>query len=150
MNEIVLHPRASCINPGVILGVKKWTFYQILPIGPLPSVLNQFQFPTLLIAENLSLMEGLIPFIYRVIVRYRTGGQPSMAESWFTEQSSAPYMRLAGDSGRYERPDTQPFLPAECVSSSSSVMGPPSSSQLIASEGTQFPLCLSTSRHALS
>lgn len=42
-------------------------------------------------------MEGLIPFVYKAIVQYKNGGL------LLTDQSpSASYMRLPGDSGRFQ------------------------------------------------
>ncbi|KAF5744567.1 hypothetical protein HS088_TW07G00141 [Tripterygium wilfordii] len=46
-------------------------------------------------------MEGLIPFIYKVIVQYRAAGQSTMESSWFDGLQNAPYARLPGDSGRF-------------------------------------------------
>ncbi|EXB36734.1 hypothetical protein L484_016986 [Morus notabilis] len=47
-------------------------------------------------------MEGLIPFVYRVIVEYKNGNnrqQNDLLGSWFNE---SPYIRLpTGDSGRF-------------------------------------------------
>ncbi|WOG94454.1 hypothetical protein DCAR_0313750 [Daucus carota subsp. sativus] len=44
-------------------------------------------------------MEGLIPFVYRAIVQYRNGGDMG---SFLSESPSAAYMRLPGDSGRFQ------------------------------------------------
>ncbi|KAK9154366.1 hypothetical protein Sjap_001846 [Stephania japonica] len=51
-------------------------------------------------------MEGLIPYVYRAIVRYNSaGGQPPTPTSWFKESpttSPFSYVRLPGsDSGRF-------------------------------------------------
>lgn len=51
-------------------------------------------------------MEGLIPFVYKTIMHYKSGQQGPIG-SWLNESPSASYMRLpAGDSGRF-----QVFLP---------------------------------------
>ncbi|PON33023.1 hypothetical protein PanWU01x14_356300 [Parasponia andersonii] len=48
-------------------------------------------------------MEGLIPFVYRVIVEYKNNGrQHDLLGSWFNESPSASYIRLPGDSGRFQ------------------------------------------------
>ncbi|KAI5682556.1 hypothetical protein M9H77_03784 [Catharanthus roseus] len=51
-------------------------------------------------------MEGLIPFVYKTIMHYKSGQQGPIG-SWLNESPSASYMRLpTGDSGRF-----QVFLP---------------------------------------
>ncbi|WOL01995.1 hypothetical protein Cni_G10714 [Canna indica] len=48
-------------------------------------------------------MEGLIPFVYRVVVRrsHGAGNAPPLKTMLFNDSPSASYMRLpAGDSGR--------------------------------------------------
>ncbi|MQL95314.1 hypothetical protein Taro_027978 [Colocasia esculenta] len=55
-------------------------------------------------------MEGLIPFVYRAIVQYRNGGQPPVGSSWFEyESTSGVYMRLLGDSSRFQAQEIQLF-----------------------------------------
>ncbi|TXG74170.1 hypothetical protein EZV62_002749 [Acer yangbiense] len=52
-------------------------------------------------------MEGLIPFIYKVVIQYRAAGgqEPTMADSWFRESPPpASYVRLPGDSGHFTPP----------------------------------------------
>ncbi|KAL5991742.1 hypothetical protein ACLOJK_012653 [Asimina triloba] len=92
-------------------------------------------------------MEGLIPYVYRVIVRYRSGGHASMAASWFCESPPpASYVRLPGDSGRFQTTDIhQLFRPERLIpaspSPSSVVVGPPPASQLITSSNSaQSPM----------
>ncbi|KAK8544452.1 hypothetical protein V6N13_056232 [Hibiscus sabdariffa] len=44
-------------------------------------------------------MEGLIPFIYRLIIRFRSGEHRNTNGFWFDEPHlAAPYVRLAGGS----------------------------------------------------
>ncbi|KAK4748240.1 hypothetical protein SAY87_014826 [Trapa incisa] len=48
-------------------------------------------------------MEGLIPFVYRVIVQYKNGSQEGPLSVWFSAESpSGSYRRLLGDSGRFQ------------------------------------------------
>ncbi|XWS28789.1 hypothetical protein CRYUN_Cryun25bG0101300 [Craigia yunnanensis] len=86
-------------------------------------------------------MEGLIPFIYRVIIQYRTGEQPTTEGYLFNEPHPAPYARLPGDSGGFK-------LPSE-NGSSFSMSSPSTSSYLTASKGIRSPLHLSAPRHVL-
>ncbi|KAL5747934.1 hypothetical protein ACOSQ2_025231 [Xanthoceras sorbifolium] len=83
-------------------------------------------------------MEGLLPFIYRVIIQYRTAGgqEPTMADSWFSESPPAPYARLPGDPGHFKS------LPCSPVT-------PPTGSHLIASAGNPSPH-FSTFQHVYS
>ncbi|KAL4382946.1 hypothetical protein GQ457_15G027980 [Hibiscus cannabinus] len=56
-------------------------------------------------------MEGLIPFIYRLIIRFRSGEQQTTNGFWFDEPHlAAPYVRLADGSQ----------VPSENISSTSS------------------------------
>ncbi|OMO91134.1 hypothetical protein COLO4_18585 [Corchorus olitorius] len=82
-------------------------------------------------------MEGLIPFIYRVIIQHRTGEQLTVDGSLFNEPHPVPYIRLPGDSGRLERPPEH--------ESSFSMNSPSTSSSLI--KGIKSPLHLSASHH---
>ncbi|CAL9096610.1 unnamed protein product [Musa textilis] len=58
-------------------------------------------------------MEGLIPFVYKAIVRYKNGGQVSNIGSLlFHDSPSASYVRLpAGDSGQLLSSDLR-FFPS--------------------------------------
>lgn len=47
-------------------------------------------------------MEGLIPFVYKAIVQYRNCGQVSLGSLLFDEPPPSYYMRLPGDSGRFQ------------------------------------------------
>ncbi|KAL0916238.1 hypothetical protein M5K25_013731 [Dendrobium thyrsiflorum] len=49
-------------------------------------------------------MEGIIPFVYKAIVQYRSGGQSPMGVTWLQEFPSVSYVRLPGDSGRFRPP----------------------------------------------
>nr|DAD28306.1 TPA_asm: hypothetical protein HUJ06_029774 [Nelumbo nucifera] len=91
-------------------------------------------------------MEGLIPYVYRAIVQYRTGGQASIAGTWFDESPSASYMRLPGDSGRFQASEIQLLRPDRVTTSSMA----PSTSQLIASTTAQSPLSRSASRRLVA
>lgn len=74
-----------------------------------PSLLLSFQslvplliIYTLVILSSIlakKIMEGLIPFLYRAIVQYRNGGDIG---TFLNESPSASYMRLPGDSGRFQ------------------------------------------------
>lgn len=84
-------------------------------------------------------MEGIIPFVYRIIIQHRSAaaGQSTMADSWFSESPTLPYMRLPGDSGYMgllPEPTNSPLL----------------GSRHIASTGCLSALCFSTSRRAFS
>ncbi|XP_031104292.1 uncharacterized protein LOC116007685 [Ipomoea triloba] len=55
-------------------------------------------------------MEGLIPFVYRAIMDYKNGGRQGGMMNYAcmsNESPSASYMRLPGDSGRFEASDIQ-------------------------------------------
>lgn len=144
------------------LGVKSW-----IPIhyatSPTPSFsfLNQSPLPLLILlsikrklTKNLKYshffpfkqMEGLIPFVYRAIMQYRNGKEGPLG-SWFSESPSASYMRLPGDSGRFQASDIRLFGSdyGFSTSSTSSTVNS-SSTQIIVSTGTQSPLCRLTSR----
>lgn len=89
-----------------------------------------------------AVMEGLIPFVYRAIVQYKSGNQGPLT-AWFPESPSASYMRLPGDSGRFQASDLQ-FL---TTSSSSPSRGHASNAQVVVSSGLQTPLSrLTTTR----
>ena len=72
-------------------------------------------------------MEGLIPFVYRAIVQYKNAGQ-GLVGSWLSESPpSASYMRLPGDSGRFQVSDVQLIRP-DC--DLSATVPPPSAAQI--------------------
>ncbi|OVA17784.1 hypothetical protein BVC80_1835g169 [Macleaya cordata] len=101
-------------------------------------------------------MEGLIPFVYRAIVQYKSGGgQAGAGSSWFSESPSASYMRLpTGDSGRFQPSEIQLFRPDRVFSSSSSSSMVAASSTTshhhLLSTATQSPLRRSSSRRLVS
>ncbi|KAF9597716.1 hypothetical protein IFM89_021203 [Coptis chinensis] len=65
-------------------------------------------------------MEGVIPSVYRAIVRYKSSKHGSIARSWSTQSpSSASYMRL-GDSGRIQASEVQLLLRNDIVFNPSS------------------------------
>ncbi|KAM7531895.1 hypothetical protein LguiB_035305 [Lonicera macranthoides] len=115
---------------GVVIEMKQanvnsWTPNPLRHVTPCLSLLNQSHFITLpphistrsistLTKLSLSLslihaqikateeMEGLIPFVYRAFMQYKNGEQGLMGSS-----PSASYMRLPGDSGRFQSSDIQ-------------------------------------------
>ncbi|XP_030449791.1 uncharacterized protein LOC115672164 [Syzygium oleosum] len=101
-------------------------------------------------------MEGLIPFVYRAIVQYRNGNQGPLA-TWFPESPSASYMRLPGDSGRFQASDLHFFrpdcgfinatLPSAATSTATTVT---STTQVLVSSGVQSPVCRLTNRRMVA
>ncbi|KAL6998837.1 hypothetical protein U1Q18_040949 [Sarracenia purpurea var. burkii] len=91
-------------------------------------------------------MEGLIPFVYRAIMQYKNGGQRFIG-SWLNESPSASYMRLPGDSGRYQASDIQLFRSDYGFSASSP---PPSATQISVSTAVQSPVRRLTSRRIVA
>ncbi|CAL8999123.1 unnamed protein product [Prunus brigantina] len=92
-------------------------------------------------------MEGLLPLLYRTILQYRAGEQPTPAESWYCELPAlpaVPYVPLLANSTSSNRSGIK-FL-----WSPASAMSPPPSSQLIASPGIQFTMSASTSSPLIS
>ncbi|KAK4377520.1 hypothetical protein RND71_003816 [Anisodus tanguticus] len=81
-------------------------------------------------------MEGLIPFVYKAIVEYKNG-----RATWMPESPSASYMRLSGDSGRFETFDIQLFGHAEFMFSTTSSSSPSASTvtKRMVSGGVQSP-----------
>ncbi|KAK4377521.1 hypothetical protein RND71_003817 [Anisodus tanguticus] len=81
-------------------------------------------------------MEGLIPFVYKAIVEYKNG-----RATWMPESPSASYMRLPGDSGRFETSDIQLFGHAESMFSTTSSSSPSASTvtKRMVSGGVQSP-----------
>ncbi|XP_038702172.1 uncharacterized protein LOC119998804 [Tripterygium wilfordii] len=78
-------------------------------------------------------MEGLIPFVYRAIVQHRNG-KDGLLNSWLTESPSASYyVRLPGDSGRFQNSDLQLFRSDYGPNSTSTT------SQIVVSTGVQSP-----------
>ncbi|KZV37868.1 hypothetical protein F511_31211 [Dorcoceras hygrometricum] len=81
-------------------------------------------------------MEGLIPFVYKAIVQYKSGGQ-GMIRTWLNESPSSAYMRLPGDSGRFLTSEVQIFRQDREFSP------PPSTTKRVVSARIQSP------RHSL-
>ncbi|KAG5550285.1 hypothetical protein RHGRI_015297 [Rhododendron griersonianum] len=73
-------------------------------------------------------MEGLIPFVYRAIVQYKSGGQ-GLIDTWLNESPSAAYMRLPGDSDRFQTTSdvVNAFRSSDCGFSPSTTPQPPPS-----------------------
>ncbi|XP_055808144.1 uncharacterized protein LOC129876681 [Solanum dulcamara] len=82
-------------------------------------------------------MEGLIPFVYKAIVEYKNG-----RETWMSESPSASYMKLSGDSGRYEMSDLQIFGHVDSMFSTTSSSSPSASTvtKRMVSGGVQSPV----------
>ena len=100
-------------------------------------------------------MEGLIPFVYRAIMQYKNGNEGALGSSWFNESPSAAYMRLPGDSGRFQTSDIQLFGRSDCrfstTSSSPSSRAPSTTTtQILVSSGVQSPLSRLTPRRVAS
>jgi hypothetical protein len=96
-------------------------------------------------------MEGLIPFVYKAIMQYKNGNEGQIG-SWFSESPSAAYMRLPGDSGRFQTSDIQLFR-SDCRfsnTSSPSSRAPSTTTQIIVSSGVQSPLSRLTPRRVAS
>lgn len=90
-------------------------------------------------------MEGLIPFVYRAIVEYKNGNKQDLLGSWLNESPSASYMRLPGDSGRFQASDIQLFradfgLASSPTPSLPSSSAAPTSSQIMVSTGVHSPV----------
>ncbi|KAG8660180.1 hypothetical protein MANES_02G127800v8 [Manihot esculenta] len=94
-------------------------------------------------------MEGLIPYFYKVIVQYNAEGQTKEGSS-FGESTSAHYVRLPGDSGRFNPSCTQLFHPEYVPTSSASAAHPTLTSQLLALAGSQSPAHLPVSHRFFS
>ncbi|KAI5561111.1 hypothetical protein POPTR_016G101900v4 [Populus trichocarpa] len=97
-------------------------------------------------------MEGLIPFVYRAIMQFNNGKEAGPLGSWFSESPSASYMRLPGDSGRFQKSDLRILGSDHGFSNSSTSSNTHSSTtQIIVSTGAQAPLnCRLTSRRVVS
>ena len=92
-------------------------------------------------------MEGLIPLVYRAIMQYKNG-QQGMMGSWTNESPSASYMRLPGDSGRFQMPDIQLFRP-DCAFPASASSPSSSATKRMLSAAVQSPGCHLTPRRAV-
>ncbi|XP_020238448.1 uncharacterized protein LOC109817579 [Cajanus cajan] len=84
-------------------------------------------------------MEGLIPFVYKAIIQYKNGKQGPIG-SWLCESPSYSYMKLPGDSGRFQTSASSLFSSDRGFSvSSPSSKATTSSTQIIVSSGIQSP-----------
>ncbi|KAK7317292.1 hypothetical protein RJT34_01387 [Clitoria ternatea] len=84
-------------------------------------------------------MEGLIPFVYKAIVQYKNGKQGPIG-SWLCESPSYSYIKLPGDSGRFQTSSSTLFGSDNgfCASSQSSKPAT-SANQIMVSSGVQSP-----------
>jgi len=86
-------------------------------------------------------MEGLIPFVYKAIMQYKNGRQGPIG-SWLCDSPSYSYMKLPGDSGRFQTSASSLFGSEYVLSSSSSSSKPGSSAtQVMVSSSDQSPSC---------
>ncbi|KAK3037433.1 hypothetical protein RJ639_031927 [Escallonia herrerae] len=83
-------------------------------------------------------MEGLIPLVYRAIMQHKIGGQGAFLRSLLNESPSASYVRLPGDSGRFQASEIPMFRPDRGFSTCTS---PSSCTKRVASGGVQSPGC---------
>ncbi|CAN4126186.1 unnamed protein product [Withania somnifera] len=81
-------------------------------------------------------MEGLIPLVYKAIVEYKNG-----RATWMPESPSASYIRLPGDSGRFETSDLQIFGHADSMFSTTLSSSPSVTTvtKRMVSSGVQSP-----------
>ncbi|OAY43579.1 hypothetical protein MANES_08G080600v8 [Manihot esculenta] len=93
-------------------------------------------------------MEGLIPFVYRAITQYKNGKEGPLG-SWLNDSPSASYMRLPGDSDRFQASEIR-ILGSDfgfsTTTSTSANMNNNSTAQILVSTGAQSPLCRLTPR----
>ncbi|KAF3330029.1 hypothetical protein FCM35_KLT05360 [Carex littledalei] len=59
-------------------------------------------------------MEGIIPYVYRMIVQQRQGRQLSLS---LNDSPSSSYIMLPGDSGRFRTTDTMFFFSSPTAAS---------------------------------
>ncbi|XP_015950179.1 uncharacterized protein LOC107475042 [Arachis duranensis] len=86
-------------------------------------------------------MEGLIPFVYKAIMQYKNGKEGPIG-SWLCDSPSYSYVKLPGDSGRFQTSALSLFSPDHRFSpaaSPSSKHASSSSSQMVGSSGAQSP-----------
>ncbi|OIW07496.1 hypothetical protein TanjilG_14442 [Lupinus angustifolius] len=75
-------------------------------------------------------MEGIIPFVYKAIMQYKNGKEGPIG-SWICDSPSYSYMRLPGDSGRFQT--------SASFSVSSPSFSPASSTQVLVSSSVKSP-----------
>ncbi|KAL2320052.1 hypothetical protein Fmac_029021 [Flemingia macrophylla] len=84
-------------------------------------------------------MEGLIPFVYKAIMQYKNGRQGPIG-SWLCESPSYSYMKLPGDSGRFQTSASSLVGSDHRFSASSpSFKDTTSSTKIVVSSGVQSP-----------
>ncbi|XP_021911030.1 uncharacterized protein LOC110824826 [Carica papaya] len=83
-------------------------------------------------------MEGLIPLVYKAIVQYRNGSQGSPSTS---------YMRLPGDSGRFQTSDFQLFPSNNPPPSTTAATA---GAQIMVSTGVQSPVYRFNTRRVIA
>ncbi|KAK4796277.1 hypothetical protein SAY86_028603 [Trapa natans] len=100
-------------------------------------------------------MEGLIPLIYRAILQYKSGGSFrgfTGGGAWFSESPSLSYMRLPGDSGRFQlsaSTDLPFFHPTSSPSTSRGLTSSAAAQVIISSRVQSSPISrMTTSRRA--
>nr|KYP66520.1 hypothetical protein KK1_012816 [Cajanus cajan] len=90
-------------------------------------------------------MEGLIPFVYKAIMQYKSGKEGPIG-SWICDSPSYSYMRLPGDSGRFQIQAPSFSAPSASPSSNNHA-----TTQIIVSSSVQSPhQCLTHRRIAAS
>ncbi|KAL2336559.1 hypothetical protein Fmac_011005 [Flemingia macrophylla] len=91
-------------------------------------------------------MEGLIPLVYKAIMQYKSGKEGPIG-SWICESPSYSYMRLPGDSGRFQI--QTPFAVPSTSPSSNNHASAATTTQILVSSGVQSPhQCLTHRRIA--
>ncbi|KAF7845456.1 legume-specific protein [Senna tora] len=81
-------------------------------------------------------MEGLIPFVYRAIMQYKNGKEGAIG-SWFCESPSYSYVRLPGDSGRFQASASALLSDYGFSAASSSAKSSSSATQYVVSSPVQ-------------
>ncbi|KAJ3682700.1 hypothetical protein LUZ60_012927 [Juncus effusus] len=87
-------------------------------------------------------MEGLIPFVYRSIVHFTNGDQTPVGNPFLNEAPPGGYVRLAGDSGRFQPSDRFFTSSSADVASSNAAQSPrwrPTAVSSNSASGTQSP-----------
>ncbi|KAK2972314.1 hypothetical protein RJ640_014372 [Escallonia rubra] len=84
-------------------------------------------------------MEGLIPLVYRAIMQHKNGGQGLFLRSLMNESPSASYVRLPGDSGRFQASEIPMFRPDRGFSTCTS---PSSGTKRVVSGGDYRPMMM--------
>ena len=93
-------------------------------------------------------MEGLIPFVYRTVMQYKSGKEGPIG-SWLNESPSYSYMKLPGDSGRFQGSASSLFG-SDYGFSASSPTAASSATQVVISSGVQPPIRRKNTRRVSS